>query len=67
MMLDLINAIMGGVNGLAKQFGTLNVVIGAITGFALQKNGLGKSRRVKCPISQDIIICHYITRDLAVR
>ncbi len=38
------------ITALGKQFGTLNVAIGAVAGFFLQKNGLGKhfSRSLKC-------------------
>ena len=34
-MLDIVNALLSGVNALTKQFGTLNLAIGAIAGFTL--------------------------------
>ena len=40
-LLDVINALLSGVNALAKQFGVLNTVIGGIAGFALQRHGFG--------------------------
>ena len=40
-LLDIINALLNGVNSLAKQFGVLNTVVGGVASFALQKKGFG--------------------------
>jgi len=41
VMLDLVNLLMTGVNGLAKAFGSLNLAVGAIASLSMQKRGNG--------------------------
>ena len=43
MLLDLVNSILSAVAALAKQFGSLNLVLGAVGGIALKKVGKGSS------------------------
>lgn len=41
VLLDIINQLISAVGTLTKTFGGLNVILGTISGFMLQKNGLG--------------------------
>jgi len=41
VLLDIVNSLITGVNSLAKSFGGLNVALGLISGFFLQKTGFG--------------------------
>ena len=50
VLLDIVNALISGVGTLAKQFGSLNVLIGGAAGILMQKSGAGKQ--------MSWLICH---------